>query len=393
MSPFKLKPGVEEIPPGTPHFYRLSNSWAMALKVGAMTVGAIALANLLAVSGKNFDTSVRNISRCSKMSRSAVQNAMDNLVHLGLADPVMNGNHCFGYRVYLGRTPKVVGLKTGPSIALGDGTENGPSMAWKPDQDGMDSVPLYKEPEDSSSLRSSERIASLRSGASAKPVATITTASDGQVGFGFADDQGVLSELDILKVMTDIRKEDIGGDPEDHELRAMITGRIAFMTSPTFKGHPLVKGGKETAQANRDKVKSFCMRIISKSEFRWASKRVDPVHRDRVETIKRQIADLMRKTETYQLKDGSVVSPSTYSQIMLDLQTHRDQMIEDRIKVRPKAIPSRDWRQKLEERITLELVAKHIYGDAADAHLPADEDRMEYRRQISVLRSELAMMG
>lgn len=391
MALSNIKTGIEHLPQGSTNFYRISNTWSLALKAGAMTVGAIALANLLVVHSEHFDTSVRNMAKCSNMSRGAVQSAMGNLVDLGLADPVMRGNSCLGYRVYFSRTPKIPGIKFEPHEIEG-GPNIDPVVAQNMGQLGSEFEPHIKTPLQDSSLRSVERHASTVP-AEARPVATISTGIDGQSGFSFADDQGVIPEMDIQRIMAELRRAGIKGDPDDYELRDFITSRIAFMTASTFKGKPMVRGDKDVAQANRNRVVTFCMRIIGKEDFRWSSKRVDPSLRRKADEIRAQIAELTKSAASYRMQDGSVISGVEYDAIALDLQTHRDEMISKRIRRRPDSYTVEAWRRYLNDSFTIKVVAEYIYQQKAPAHLPADEDRSEQRRKISELQAQLAAMA
>lgn len=374
------RPGVKHLPKGATGYNRISNSWNRAVQSGLLTTGAAALAMILVIQPETFDTSVRNLARISQMSRGTIQTAMNNLVQLGLADPVMKGNICIGYAVDFSREAPGVDQKLGHGVAQ------------NLDQGGLKIEPHIKTPlQDSSSLRSSElRLASAK--ASAKPVATISVDRSGQVGFGFSDDQGVIPDAEIARIMTELRKLDIKGDPEDYELREFVTARIAFMTSPEFKGKKLQRGGKETTQDNRNRVIGFSMRIITKDGFKWGSKRVDPVHAERAQRIRAEIAELERRSQIYRMVDGSEITVREHDELMLKVQTHRDELIRKRLALRPESINRDVWRRRVEDLYTIEAATRHLFGDRADHYLVSDEDRTAYRRQANVLREELMRM-
>lgn len=387
----------------TENFSMIPCSWSDAWIDRRMTDAAMKIVHFLCRRSTGFKITHRNLAKQLGMGLATVTAAIANLHDLGVALKHLTDSRATGYEIDLNivipgssyeeflKTKGSAGVSKTETPRVSE-TETG--RFQNRNMGVSETETIYKIGLEDTSLRSEERAASsLRSEpASARPVATISVAGDGQVGFSFTDDQGVIPESDIQRIMADIRKTSSKGDPEDYELRQFITDRIAFMTSDTFKGQKLARGGKEVTQANRNRVMSFCMRIIDKPDFRWSSKRVEPAKRGRADAIRQQIAGLMRKAETYRMQDGSEISIAEYDAKMLDLQSHRTDLIAKRLKLRPKSIDPQRYRSKL-EAITLEDVAKYIYGDKAPSHIPADEDRSEYRRQISALRAELSAMG
>lgn len=384
-----------KLEPGTTKFSRIPNSWSDAWLDRRMNDAAMKVIHFFCRKPQGFRVTHRTLAKRLGMGLTTITSAISNLHELGVALRHSDDGRTTGYELNMN-----IEIPEKPAFRKVKEDNSVPETVTMRSQNGNASVPetgtLYKRDSEDTSLRSEERAGpSILSGpASARPTATISADKAGQVGFGFSDDQGVIPESDIQRIMDELRKLDIKGNPEDYELRDFITSRIAFMTAPEFRGQKMQRGGKETMQANRNKVIGFCMRIISKPDYRWSSKRVNPEVRGRAESIRQQIAKLERQSQTYRMKDGRELNVSDFDALMLKLRTHQEEMITARMARRPKGLDYREWRDKVRSVITIEAAAYHLYGkDAADSYIPAEDDRLQYRRQANDLREELARMS
>ena len=386
----KRKPGAGE------NFSIIPNSWSDAWLDRRMNDAAMKVIHFFCRKPEGFRVTHRNLAKRLGMGLATVTSAIANLHDLGVALRNSGDGRTTGYEINMNITipapEKLAFVKVSKDKSVSETEtrrfQNGNTSVSKTET-------IYKTESQDTSLRSEERAGpSILSGpARARPTATISADKAGQVGFGFSDDQGVIPETDIQRIMEELRKLDIKGNPEDYELRDFVTSRIAFMTAPEFRGQKMQRGGKETMQANRNKVIGFCMRIISKPDYRWSSKRVNPEVRGKAESIRQQIAKLERQSQTYRMKDGRELNVSDFDALMLKLRTHQEEMITARMARRPKGLDYREWRDKVRSVITIEAAAYHLYGKDADSYIPAEDDRLQYRRQANDLREELARMS
>lgn len=377
--------GSTKVDPKKGGYFLIRNSLAMAAETGLITPTALIIAVHVARKPKDYVFTIRNLERNLPMTRNTIRTAVRNLVDHQIAHEVFNDvGHSIGFHLDL--DAEVILPETGQNLTP-PGEVPDPTPVQSVDPTPVQSVdPLYKNlPKEwpASSLRSESGLT--------KTSATIATDREGQVGFAFSDDQGVIPDQEIARIMTDLRKLDIKGNPEDFELKRFVTDRIEFLTSDRVK-NKLQRGGKETAQANRNRIIDMCMKIISKPDHRWSSKRVDPVHQARAERIKQQISDLERKSQTYRMQDGTEIDGQEYQRRLVELRNHQDELIRSRMLRRPSGIDREEWRRKVEKAYSLEATAACIYGDRAGAYLEVSEDRLGFRKQIHALREELSTM-
>lgn len=378
--------GSTKVDPKKGGYFLIRNSLAMAAETGLITPTALIIAVHVARKPKDYVFTIRNLERNLPMTRNTIRTAVRNLVDQKIAHEVFNDRgHSIGFHLDL--DAEVILPETGQNLTPLNDADFDPTPVHFSDPDPVQSVdPLYKNlPKEwpASSLRSESGLT--------KTSATIATDRAGQVGFAFSDDQGVVPDQEITRIMAELRKLDIKGNPEDFELKRFVTDRIEFLTSDRVK-NKLQRGDKQTSQANRNRIVDMCMKIISKPEHRWSSKRVDPVHQARAERIKQQISDLERKSQTYRMQDGTEIDGQEYQRRLVELRNHQDELIRSRMMRRPSNVDREEWRRKVEKAYSLEATAACIYGDKAGAYLEVTEDRIGFRKQIHELRAELATM-
>lgn len=379
--------GSTKVDPKQGGYFLFRNSLQIAAETGLITPTAYIIAGHIARKPKDYPFTIGNLGRNLSMSRNTIRDAVRNLIQCGMAHEVFNSRGA-SVGFHLNLNAEVISPETGGQILTPlNGQDFDPTPGEPADPTPVQSTdPLYKK------LSKERPASSLRSeSGQTKASATITTERSGQVGFAFSDDQGVVPDQDIARIMHELRKLDLKGDPEDFELKRFVTDRIEFLTSDRVK-NKLQRGGKEKAQANRNRIVDMCMRIVAKPDHRWSTKRIDPAHQARAERVKEQIADLERRSQTYRMQDGSEINGNEYARRLVDLRNHQDELVRVRMLKRPSNIDREEWRRKVEAAWTIEAVAKHVYGDQASAYLVVDEDRLGFRRQIHALREELSAM-
>lgn len=379
--------GSTKVDPKRGGYFLFRNSLQVAAEAGIITPTAYIIAGHIARKPSDYPFTIGNLVRNLTMSRNTIRDAVRNLIQCGMAHEVFNSKgNSIGFHLNLNVEvilPETRGQNLTP-LACQDFDPTPVQPANPTPVQSAD--PLYKN------LPKERPASSLRSeSGQTKTSATIATDRAGQVGFAFSDDQGIIPDQEIARIMTELRKLDIKGNPEDFELKRFVTDRIEFLTSDRVK-NKLQRGGKETVQANRNRIIDMCMKIIVKPEHRWSSKRVDPVHQARAERIKQQISDLERKSQTYRMQDGTEIDGQEYQRRLVELRNHQDDLIRSRMLKRPASIDREEWRRKVEKAYSLEATAACIYGDKAGAYLEVTEDRIGFRKQILVLRQELSMM-
>ena len=352
-------------------FSMILNSWIDANLDGRLSHTTITMVLAAARKGERFHLTRGNLVKLTGMSHTTVSKAFGELIELGVASHGYRSGQLFGYNLRM----DVDIITPNPENGREPHPENGPHI---------------KTPDSrTSSLRSEGRLASsLRSETSRTPGrVTISTAVGGQVGIDFHSTGPSITDRSIDRIVEELRRSDLRGDPEDDELRRFIAKRIEFIESRNWKGKPFETTGKDAERNNRLMIVQLCMGIVRKGPD-WKTKRRDPNERRAAEAAQRTIDTLWKDYDTRLMRDGSLIPVDEYDRITERLRREQARLIaKDRQETRR---PS--W--EIEDDYPLDRVARLIYAGEADHYLLSETDRdrrLELRNRVRDLEAGRGM--
>lgn len=379
----------------------IPNSWSDAWIDRRMSDHAMKIVHYLCRKFDTYRITQRTLASKLGFGLDTTNKALLNLHELGVASKHVNKGKTVGYTINMNVeipagsptfrrikdvSDPVSGTRFQPS---GRPSDPEPDTLADPEPGSLYKTPSSMTPCPSPSLREEKGQAG-----SARPAMVMRADQTGQIGISFADDQGVIPDRDVEQIMASLRQENLGGDPEDFELREFVLSRIAFLTRPDFKGKPMVRGDKAVAAANRAKVVKFCMNLIAKDDFRWTSRRVDQTlarrRAARVAQIAKEIEEQRLAVSTVLTPSGARISAEENLKNLYAIKDRRDQLISSRLARRPSRYTPAEWRRRLEESFTEEVVAKDLFADKAASMFATDWKRQREGAQarIDQLRAE-----
>lgn len=343
---------------GRSNFSMVLNSWIDATLDGRLSPSTLTIVLAVARKGERFHLTRGNVVKLVGMSHTTVSKAFGELIEIGVASHGYRGGQLYGYNLRMDVDVSPAGPESGRSTR----PENGLHSKTQPEI---------------TSLRSEEYPfpASLRSAETGSPSrATIRTDRTGQVGLDFHSSGPAITDRMIDRIIDDLRKEDLRGDPENDELKRFIAKRIEFIESASWKGKPFATSGKDAERNNRMLVVQLCMSIIRKGAD-WKTKRRDAAQQRAAEAAQATVDQLWREYDTRHMRDGSFIRVDAYERIVEELR------VEQRRLVAIERAKSRRPSWQIEEDFPLDRVARLIYLDKADSYILAEDDR-DRRQQI-----------